>query len=354
MATAIEQPIELAQPVADSRSGPRLTISARFLLGIYAIAPLCLAVLIIDKLFFARSIFESLPTSPESFFIAQLIFGTPHIIASSILLFANTNYLRAYWLRLILFSLFLLAFFGIGQFYISYDMFLAIVGAATVLHVIKQQVGIGKGLCRQSGSVYDLWGWTMVVFGSILYYAVYTSTTFSETMANWIHGALGALAAIAIVLALICHARIPTVMGRLYLWANTVMVLQSGLFYALNYPFLAILGPRLVHDFTAFTFYVAHDVNRHGEKPQNWLYYLASKLGLGVFWVVPVLAVLLTFLIDRYTDPLVRPVMQAFGINLHYAVSFIVVGYLGLLHYFTEAFTWKHGSPYREHVAFSA
>ena len=254
-----------------------------------------------------------------------------------------------------LFTIFLLLFFGVGSLYISYDVFLALVGAATVLHVIKQQVGVGKGLCRGSGWVYDVWGWTLVVFGSILYYAVYTSSTFAPETAAWIHGVLGALAALAFVLTLVCHRDIATRMGRLYLWANAAMVLQSGLFYWQGYAFLAILGPRLVHDLTAFTFYVAHDVNRHGDEPQNLLYRLASKLGIGIFWVGPTVAVLLTYLIANYGDLLSGLlVTQVLGYNVPYGASFLIIGYLAMLHYYTEAFTWRQGSPYRQHLALTA
>src|SRR5207253_2414381 len=107
-------------------------------------------------------------------------------------------------------------------------------------------------------------GWTLIAFGSVLYYAIYSSIHHSADTMWWIHFSLWALAGLAFILTLICHARIQTTMGRLYLWGNALMSLQSGLFYSEGYLFLAILGPRLVHDFTAFTFYVAHDVNRHG------------------------------------------------------------------------------------------
>ncbi len=347
----------------DAGAMPRVKISARFLLGIYAILPICLLAMIFDRLVWGGTLFSALPTSPESFFFFQLAFGTPHIIGSAIILATNTNYLAAYWGRLILFTLFLILFFGVGSLYIPYEVFLAIVGAATVLHVIKQQVGIGKGLCRLSSWVYDAWGWTLIVFGSILYYAVYTSRTFAPVTEAWIHGTLWTLAALAFALTLVCHVRITTPMGRLYLWANALMALQAGLFYAEGYAFLAILGPRLVHDVTAFTFYVAHDMNRHGTQPQNVVYRLASKLGLGVFWVCPVLAILLTFLIGRYADPAAKVVIGPVAelmltpdlrYDLQYGVSFIIVGYLAMLHYYTEAFTWKHGSPYRQHFAMSA
>jgi hypothetical protein len=348
---------ETAPPSAgsDSRPPSRLTISARFLLGIYAIVPLCLLVMAVDYLFGGGALRSVLPSSPDSFFIGPLLFGTPHIIASSVILATNGAYLRAYWLRLMLFTVAILLFFGVGSLVIphSYEVFLAVVGAWTVLHVIKQQVGLGKGLCRISGFVYEAWGWTLVVFGSIIYFALYGG--FSTETAAWVDRVLWALAALALALTVVCHRRIPTTMGRLYLWGNALMVLQGGLFYAEGYSFLAILAPRLVHDVTAFAFYVVHDVNRHGAKPQNLLYRVASKLGLGIVWVCPAVAVLLTFLIGKYVDPVAQLVVTPLlGHQLPYSASFLIVGYLALLHYYTEAFTWRKGSPYRQHVAVTA
>ena len=347
--------LALDSGVREARPAQRLSISARFLLGIYAIVPLCLVAMIVDRLFWNGTLVHALPTSPESFFFFQLIFGTPHIIASSVILFTNRAYFGTYWLRLMLFTLLLLLFFGVGSLFIPYDVFLAVVGSATVLHVIKQQVGIGKGLCRLSSWLYEAWGWTLIVLGAILYYAIYTGTEHSPAVLSWIHGVLWALSALALALTLGCHVRITTTLGRLYLWANTLMVLQAVLFYAEGYSFLAILGPRLVHDLTAFTFYVAHDVNRHGARPQNLLYRVASKLGLGIVWVCPVLAMLLTYLIDCFVDPFARLwVTPVLGYDLPYAASFIIVGYLGMLHYYTEVFTWRQGSPYRQHIAMTA
>jgi hypothetical protein len=356
--TVIDRPAPpiLQADVAPARPAARVAISARFLLGIYAIVPICTLVMLWDKLFGNGTLFrEDLPSSPESFFIFQLAFGTPHIIASAVILVTNGEYMRAYWPRLLLFSLFLLAFFGVGSLFIPYNVFLAIVGAATVLHVIKQQVGVGKGICRLASWVYDAWGWTMIVFGSILYYAVYSSHGFSPTIAAWVNGVLIALAILICALTVVCHCKIATAKGRLYLWANALMTLQSGIFYAADYSFLAILGPRLVHDLTAFTFYVAHDVNRHGDTPRNGLYAIASKLRLGIFWVCPVVAIGLTFLIGRYVDPLANMVITPIlGYAPTYSASFVVIGYLGMMHYYTEVFTWKHGSPYRQHLAMSA
>jgi hypothetical protein len=339
----------------DAAPTARVVISARFLLGIYLILPLCLLAMILDLLFWDGALVKTLPTSPESFFLFQILFGTPHIIASTIILASNRDYLGTYWVRLLLFTLFLLLFFGIGSLFIPYDVFLAIVGAATVLHVFKQQVGVGKGLCRLSGGIFDVWGWTLIAFGSILYYAIYSANDAFFRTTAWGHALFWTFTGLALVLTLLCQTRVATVTGALYLWANTLMVVQSSLFYWLDYSFLAILGPRLVHDLTAFTFYVAHDVNRSGTAAENMLYRLARKLRLGVYWVGPALALVLTYLIGRFIDPLAHLVIApVLGYDLPYAASFIIVGYLGLLHYYTEAFTWRKGSPYRRHVVLTA
>ncbi len=341
-------------PSTETPAQPRLKISARFLLGIYAVVPLCTLALLLDHFVWNGGLVQRLPTSPEKFFVFQLLFGTPHIIASSVILFSNTNYVRRYWPRLVGITVLILLFFGVGSLFIPYHVFLAIVGAATVLHVIKQQVGIGKGMCRMTSWVYDAWGWTLIAFGSILYFAIYAWRRFSEDGLYWTYATLWGLAAVALVLTIVCHFLICSRLGRMYLWSNAILILQSGAFYGLGYSFLAILGPRLVHDVTAFTFYIAHDVNMHGGHPKNWLYRAASKLGLGIFWVCPAVAMLLTWAIDRVAQPVSELLLAPTGFDLPYAASFLVVGYLGLLHYYTEAFTWKRGSEYREHVAMTA
>jgi hypothetical protein len=35
------------------------------------------------------------------------------------------------------------------------------------------------------------------------------------------------------------------------------------------------------------------------------------------------------------------------------AISIGFLGYLGMMHYYMESFTWKSGSPYRKYIAFA-
>jgi hypothetical protein len=131
------------------------------------------------------------------------------------------------------------------------------------------------------------------------------------------------------------------------------MALSSFFFYLQGYPLFAVLGPRVVHDATAFVFYAAHDYNRHFRGPRNWLYALLGKARIGAFAAVPAIAVLLTWFLDKRADAwlgfLTAHVLEPRFSRL---IAFGLVGYLGLVHYYTEAVTWKADSPYRRYIRF--
>jgi hypothetical protein len=120
-----------------------------------------------------------------------------------------------------------------------------------------------------------------------------------------------------------------------------------------EYYFLAILIPRLVHDATAYVFYVTHDVNKHLGHPQNFIYRWAKKAKLNVFIVLPLISFALTYVLQVYGDQWVNVITQfLFGMEIRKAISLGLIGYFSLMHYYTEAFTWKHGSPYRQYIRF--
>jgi hypothetical protein len=121
-----------------------------------------------------------------------------------------------------------------------------------------------------------------------------------------------------------------------------------------QYYFFAILMPRLVHDATAYIFYVTHDYNKHHQHPQNFIYRIAKQCRLSVFVVLPLLSFLLAFVLQAYGDSLVSYLTQVlFGAEIRQVVTIGLLGYLALMHYYTEAFTWKQGSPYRQFIRFS-
>jgi uncharacterized membrane protein YjjB (DUF3815 family) len=42
-----------------------------------------------------------------------------------------------------------------------------------------------------------------------------------------------------------------------------------------------------------------------------------------------------------------------FDVEFRKVITVGLLGYLALMHYYTEAFTWKQGSPYRRFIAFT-
>jgi len=152
---------------------------------------------------------------------------------------------------------------------------------------------------------------------------------------------------------ILCQRYVKTRFGIAFIWANSLLIISSFYFYVQEYYFLAILIPRLVHDATAYIFYVTHDVNKHGESPQNFIYRWAKKVKINVFIVLPLLSFALTYVLQVYGDQWVNAITRFFfDMEIRKAISLGLIGYFSLMHYYTEAFTWKHGSPYRQYIRF--
>ncbi|HSG89513.1 MAG TPA: hypothetical protein VLA56_09905 [Pseudomonadales bacterium] len=344
----------LATPVA--QAPPRITLSLRRLLLLYLIVPACLAVVAVDAFLLGGALRPHLPRKPETYLLYELFLGWPHIVASTIILTTNREYVSAYRHRLIVASAVVIAFFGIGEFTLPRNVLFFVAATATIVHVLKQQVGIGRGALRPDGATarhYTTWGWTAIVAGVVLYNGLYLDDF--DPYKGWLVAASGALALATVVQAWRIQQRTDARLGHAFLWSNTSMVVVGVLFYASGYGMFAIVVPRVVHDITAFAFYVAHDVNKHGARPANRLYRFARRIPAGIYWVTPVLAIVTAYLLAEHgnaafhwaTGGILRETVPK-------AVSLGVLGYLGMMHYYYESFTWKSGSPYRAHISMRA
>jgi len=332
----------------------KLTVSFRVLLALYAIIPLCLLLQVFDAWLGQGVLRENLPSSPEHFLLFQILFGTPHIIASAIVLVSNTEYLKFYRVKLVLMTVALALFFGVGSLFISYRAFYLLVAAWTVYHVLKQQHGVARGVCHLPNWAFYLLLWLSVAAGLFVYIGIFLKNSLDTQQAEWVkHAAAGLCLGLGFSTVL-CQRYVGTRFGKLFLWSNTLLVLSSFYFYVQQYYFLAILVPRLVHDATAYIFYVTHDYNRHEAKPQNVLYRWSARCNLHIVVVLPVLSFALAFVLQRYGDAAVNVMTNyLFGVEFRKVITVGLLGYLALMHYYTEAFTWKQGSPYRRFIAFS-
>lgn len=102
-------------------------------------------------------------------------------------------------------------------------------------------------------------------------------------------------------------------------------------------PLLAILLPRAVHDSTAFIIYTNHDTNRNTPVPRHFIY--RATAGLLPIWLTCILIAILWGALVTYSG---QP-----------WVIFLVIA-LTLIHYITEAITWKTGSLHRQYLKIRA
>ena len=330
-----------------------LAVSYKMLLSLYAIIPLCVILQLTDSYAFGGALMQSLPTSPGHLILFQLLFGTPHILASGILITSNKDYFAFYHKKILYMTLALMVFFSIATQLVSYYVLYIMVASWTVYHVLKQQHGVGRGIYQLPTWAFYLLLWLSIAAGISVYMGIFLKNTLTVQQAEWVKQAAGGLVISLLLSTFWCQKYVKTRFGTMFMWANSLLIVSSFYFYTQQYYFLAILIPRLVHDATAYIFYVTHDVNKHAGHPQNFLYRWSEKIKLNVFVVLPLLSFALTFLLQEYGDQLVNALTEfLFGMEIRQVVSVGLIGYFSLMHYYTEAFTWKYGSPYRKYIRF--
>lgn len=330
------------------------TLSLRTILGIYAIIPVCFILQIIDKFVLNGSIMTVLPTSPNHFVLFQVLFGTPHIIASTLILACNKEYFVHYRKQIALMTACVAVIFGIGSLFISYRVFYIAVASWTVLHVIKQQYGIARGVCKLPAWSYNILLALSVMAGIAIYLAIFLRNQLSPEQAQELSQVASVFCFLFILFAFYAQRFVTTHFAKWFYWANVLLIISSFYFYSEKYYFFAILVPRLVHDLTAYMVYITHDLNKHQLDTDAVLYKKAKQYKIPVAAVLPLLSFGLAFVLQAYGDDLVQYITQVlFATEVKKAVTVGVVGYLALLHYYTEAFTWKQDSPYRRFLRFS-
>ncbi len=340
--------------VHDSTGENKLAVSFRLLLGLYLVIPLTLIVYLADGLFWNHYVQSALPSRPTDFFLFYILFGTPHIVASAILLSSNKEYLQVFKFKLLIMTLLIILVFGVGSLFIPYRVLYITSASWTVYHVFKQQHGIGKGICRLPVWAFYWLLWLSVITGIFIYLGIFMKNSLDAQQAEWIQLIAGTLTIGLILSSVLCQRYVPTFFGKSFLWSNTLLVVSSFYMYTQEYYFLAILIPRLVHDATAYVFYVTHDYNKNHSKQKNSLYKYASRCKLHVFLVLPIISFGLAYLLQAHGDQLVNLITQFFfSSEIQQVISLGLIGYLSLMHYYTESFTWQAGSPLRRYIRFS-
>jgi len=330
-----------------------LAVSFKLLLALYAIIPLFLILQLTDSYALQGALLQYLPSSPSHFLLFQLLFGTPHILASAVLITTNKDYFSFYQKKILIMTLAIMIFFAIASQLLSYYVLYIMVASWTVYHVLKQQHGVGRGIYQLPGWAFYLLLWLSIGAGISVYMGIFLKDTLTVQQTEWVKQAAGGLVICLFFSTIWCQQYMKTRFGSLFMWANSCLIFASFYFYIQEYYFLAILIPRLVHDATAYIFYVTHDFNKHAGHPQNFLYRWAANIKLNVFIVLPLVSFALTYLLQEYGDQWFDVITQfLFGMKIRQAITVGLIGYFSLMHYYTEAFTWKYGSPYRKYIRF--
>lgn len=331
----------------------KLAVSFRVILGLYAIIPICLLLQGFDSLFWDDFLRTSLPSSPYHFVLFQILFGTPHIVASNILLASNTEYLKHYRHHIILITIAIAFAYFVGSKFLPYRLLYSFVACWTVLHVLRQQYGIARGVCKLPQWLYTLLLTLSVMTGLAIYLGIFLRTSLDNEQIYWIKHVAGLGCLMIFMIAMVFQDKVTSRFGRLFYWSNIFLVLTSFYLYTQQQYFMAILVPRFVHDATAYVFYVAHDYNKHHLQPQNFIYRAAKSCNIHIFIVLPVLSFGLAFILQAYGDTAAAWITQRlFGIEFYKVITIGVLGYLALMHYYMESLTWQKDSPYRNFIAF--
>lgn len=339
--------------IHDSLCEHKLAVSFRLLLGLYGIIPVCIILQLFDSWFWQDYLRNILPNNPFHFVLFQVMFGTPHIIASNILLVSNADYFKHYQRHIIVMTVAIAIVYFLGNKLLPYSVLYVIVATWTVYHVLKQQYGVARGICQLPDKVFNLLLFLSVLTGVAIYIGIFLRHNLEAEHLLWIKNTAAFGSLILVAAGLIFKDKVSTAFGKWFYWSNILLVVSSFYLFVQQFYFLAILVPRFVHDATAYIFYVTHDYNKHHRTPQNFIYRFAAQCNLHIFLVLPLISFLLAFALQAYGDEVIAVISRyLLGMEFYKVITLGFLGYLALMHYYMEAFTWQKDSPYRKFISF--
>ncbi len=308
-------------------------ISVKGLLSVYLFLPLVLLFIFCDHFFFHGAGKHILPRHPETLLWYTLLFNLPHIF-TSFFSFADREYLAFYkWQLLIGLPLITLLAFLLPSFDLISTVFMLVL--YTLYHNVSQQTGVTMSLMRYKSLAVEAWRWVNIVLGLYLYFLIYPPVAIPilQIYATPILLMLFT-ASLFLTLSFLRHSK--TMEGKLYALGTAGIAGIGIISFFTGYPFFIATSLRVVHDITAFIFYITHDMNRNRERMYNFIY--AALLPSTKLFIVgiPLYAIFFTFIAQQGGPSLV---LQAFFL-------------ISVTHFYIEGFMWKNGSIHRREIAF--
>ncbi|MDO8269017.1 MAG: hypothetical protein Q7T32_14480 [Moraxellaceae bacterium] len=313
-------------------------LSPKFLLSIYGIIPVILLFMLGDYLLFDLGISKSLPSDPESTGWLNMLFMLPHVIAS-VFTFMDREYIAAYSTRLAVSSSAIAGLIFIVPLAMGVAATVLVLALYTAYHQIAQQTGIASMIARNKSAMHMTWKWMgFVILAMVFFLALLADNPYIQAFAiqNPVFRMVSAVFVLAFVVVGVITARqSKTRIGVAFVGVNTLMLIFHCLLFIFGFNFFMILIPRIVHDVTAFAFYVSHNKNRNQGVQHNVMARLFSKIPLPEYIVTPAAALLASVAMTTF---------------LPQGILLFSLLFLAFFHYYWEGVMWKNGSPHRKNI----
>lgn len=338
---------EESTPVAAPALETQRVVECRWLLALYAVVPISLAIVAIDVLLLDHAWQRAyLPPEPERWAFWTVVFGLPHIVAS-LLTMADREYLAHYRHSLLVPALAFLAISAAGYLGpqpISQSLLFVIIAVYTVFHVFAQQLGLTLMMMSMGPTrTYKAWKWLAIAAGLAIYVVLYGQAYLPPNVDLGVVNLAGVLDSAAIALSVgVVALAIPltrqarTRIGILYLWANVAMIVTACAINEIGYTLFVILIPRIIHDVTAFIVYITHDSNRNAAQPRNALYRLTGGR-IPPLVLLPAVSIAIAYVLT---------------LNEHRVLVSVAILTISFLHYYFEGFIWRGSHPHRQYLSF--
>lgn len=315
-------------------NAPQFPIRRSWILSVFLIIPAVALFAMWDIYFNDQQLQPHLQLDSLFLPLYLLFFELPHIIAG-LFGFFQTRYIAHYKKHLLFGVPGLLVAFAVLT-YFNFYLAVIIYLIATLYHVIKQQTGIALFFRVPKNRWHSLWGWLIILGVSGLYIAIHPGLVTSSIGPLLVHTSQLLLAGSLLVGGWM-FVQTSTKSGRLYVASTMAMVIVSYALLVAGYIFLSILIFRVIHDITAFIFYITHEMNSNYHSVQNWLYKFVPFLPWSLLLLVPLAAIMLGLLVrSTINDP---------------QFLFSILMLLGFAHYYLESIIWKRDGIHRENIS---
>lgn len=332
-----QQGVQYATAEGDLR-----TLSPVLLLSVFAIIPLTGLFILLDYFFSGLSFSRSLPVEGDDAGLLNTIFMLPHVLAS-FFTFADRDYLVAYAGRLGVSSLAILGVTFLVPLWLGYGAFLLILVLYTAHHQVSQQSGIAALVAKNKPSTHEAWKWLSLVLLIILVFSVSLQGNpdlaflWQDPFRSYFRYFMALLFAGYIVLSVMTAKASKTRIGVFYIAASSMLIAFNFFLCTFGFYFYILLITRIVHDITAFAFYVTHNVNRDKAEPASMMAAIRKRLPLPEYILTPVLALLVSLALT-----FLMPASYLLPVSI----------FLAFFHYYWEGVMWKKGSPHRAFLRF--